>query len=262
LTDSFWLLLRHLGVQPKLVSLIKDLYTTAVCCAQISGELSDWLEVNGNIQQGCTIALPLFLLPVDLLLEWIAQCGFLDVRLGKEVFTDLDYAENMVLLVEMLKVLLLLWIFCNRKPTILQTTTDSPASTVSVAGKTLEFVDSFTYLGSKMHCSGNSDTVTEVHKRFAIAHQCMSQLDRQILCSHIALAFQICLYMPVYLVYIRPISLHDAEAWSMVQTLQKCLDAFYQHCLTLLAYTSHFICDWCLNAEVSRQVETHHHGRR
>jgi len=111
------------------------------------------------------------------------------------VFTGLDYAENMVLLVEMLKVLLLLWIFCNRKPTKLQTTTDSPASTVSVAGKTLEFVDSFTYLGSKMHCSGNSDTVTEVHKRFAIAHQCMNQLDRQILCSHIALAFQICLYI-------------------------------------------------------------------
>ena len=58
-----------------------------------------------------------------------------------------------------------------------------------VAGKTLEIVDFFTYIGSKIHSSGNSHM--EVWQRIAVAHHCMNQLDKHIWRSHISLATKI-----------------------------------------------------------------------
>jgi len=73
-----------------------------VSCLRLEDEVSDWLHFNRGIQQGCTVAPSLFLLPVDWVLERIG--GFLGVILGTETFTGLDYADD-VLIAEMLYLL-------------------------------------------------------------------------------------------------------------------------------------------------------------
>lgn len=106
--------------------------------ARISGQLSKWFEFNGGVWQGCSIACTPLLLPMNWLLDRTAHQGFLGVRIGSEVFTNLDYADDRVTpLAEMLEVILLaldilqqeahpLGLQINRHKTKLQTSTDFP----------------------------------------------------------------------------------------------------------------------------------------
>jgi len=49
----------------------------------------------------------LFLGPMDHMMECTARRGMAGVNLGNEVFTDLDFADDVTLLAEMLEVLVL-----------------------------------------------------------------------------------------------------------------------------------------------------------
>jgi len=39
--NALWLLLRSLGIPPKLVDMFKDLFTDTVSCVRLEGEVSD-----------------------------------------------------------------------------------------------------------------------------------------------------------------------------------------------------------------------------
>ena len=75
---------------------------------------------------------------------------------GKEVFTDLDFADNVSLLAEMLEVLVLALTVMQEeaftfqinwsKTKILQVPSSSSSSTVQVADKHVEVVDAFVYI--------------------------------------------------------------------------------------------------------------------
>jgi len=87
--------------------MFKDLYTNTVSCVRLGGALSDWFFCGCGVRQGCTAAHSLFLLPVDWILHRTNHRGFLGATLGAQTFTDLDYADDVALLAEMLEVLLL-----------------------------------------------------------------------------------------------------------------------------------------------------------
>ena len=73
----------------------------------MDGNLSDWFEIKSGVMQVCAIAPLLFLPPIDWVLEHTVHKGFLGATLGDEVFTDLDFADDVSLLAETLDVLLL-----------------------------------------------------------------------------------------------------------------------------------------------------------
>jgi len=101
--NALWLLLRSLGIPPKLVDMFKNLYADTVSCVRLKGEVSDWFHFGCGVRQGCTVAPSLFLLPMDWVMEPTSHGGFLGATLDTETFADNDVA----LLVEMLEVLLL-----------------------------------------------------------------------------------------------------------------------------------------------------------
>ena len=88
--SAVWLRLENLGVPKKIVSLIRELYSNTFGCVRVDGQLSDWFEVKSGVRQGCTIALDLFLAPMDWLLQGTVHRGLLGATMGNEVFTDLD----------------------------------------------------------------------------------------------------------------------------------------------------------------------------
>ena len=104
------------------------------------------------------------------------------VTIGKEVFTDLDFADDVSLLAEMLEVLVLALtvmqeeasvfrIQINRSKTkILQVSSSTSSSTVEVADGHVEVVDAFVYLGCMIDSSGGSRG--EVLRRIGIAQSC------------------------------------------------------------------------------------------
>jgi len=69
--------------------------------------LSDWFAVGSGVRQGCRIMPDLFLGPVGHMMEHTAHQGMASVTLENEVFTDMDFADDVALLAEMLEVLAL-----------------------------------------------------------------------------------------------------------------------------------------------------------
>jgi len=41
---ALWLLLQSIGIPPKLIDMLKDLYTNTVSCVRLNGALSDWFH--------------------------------------------------------------------------------------------------------------------------------------------------------------------------------------------------------------------------
>ena len=83
--------------------LMEGLYTDTCSCVNVDGVMSDWFAVGSGVRQGCRIASDLFLGPMDHMTERTIHQGMANVILGKEVFTDLDFADDVSLLAEMLE---------------------------------------------------------------------------------------------------------------------------------------------------------------
>ena len=105
----------------------------------------------------------------------------------------------------------------NWSKTKIQTTVDLPPSAgnkVLVNGNEVEIVGAFTYLGSTVHSSGNSEQ--EATRRIAITCECMRALDKNIWHSPITLATKLRLYNA----YIVPVLISGAETWTMTVALR------------------------------------------
>jgi len=104
---ALWKLLRSLGLHSKVVDLMEGLYTDTCRCVNVDDVMSDWFAVGSGVRQGCRIAPDLFLRPMDHMVERTVHGGMTGVTVGKEVFTDLYFADDVSLLAEMLEVLVL-----------------------------------------------------------------------------------------------------------------------------------------------------------
>jgi len=89
-----------------LVDLMEALYTDTCSCVNVDGVMSDW-TVGSGVRQGSRSALDLFLGLIDHMMERTVHRGMTGVTLGDEIFTDLDFADDVALLAEMLEVLVL-----------------------------------------------------------------------------------------------------------------------------------------------------------
>jgi len=177
------------------------------------------------------------------------------VTLGK-VFTDLDFADDVSLLAEMLEVLVLALTVMHEeastygpqinwlKTKILQVPSSSCSLTVQVADRHVEVVDAFVYLGCMIDSSGGSRRV--VLGRIGLAPSCMNMLERRIWKSSIRLETTLRLYQT----YIVPVLMYGCETWATTKYLFSHLDAFDTWALRKIVripYTRHVS-----NAEVRR----------
>ena len=196
--DSLWLLLRSKGIPEKILILLEDLYSNTLSCVRVDGELSPWFKISSGVRQGCVLAPGLFLEPMDWLLDRAVHRGYLGLTVGNEIFSDLDFADDVSLLASMLEILVLaleilheessqLGLEINWSKTKLQVFDDntSPPSKVSVLGHDVEIVDSFVYLGSCIDTAGGSEH--DACRRIELSRTCMKALDRNIWRSSISL---------------------------------------------------------------------------
>ena len=100
-------LILGIGLPHQIVALFKALYTDTVSCVRADGSESEWFPVFSGVRQGCVVAPDAFLVPMDWLLEHTVHRGLVGTSVGKEIFTDLDFADDVALLAEMLSVLVL-----------------------------------------------------------------------------------------------------------------------------------------------------------
>ena len=84
---------------------VEALYTDTCSCISVDGIMSDWFEVCIDVRQGCKIAPDLFLCRIDYLLDCTVYQRMPEVCLKNETFTELDFADDVALLGEMLEVM-------------------------------------------------------------------------------------------------------------------------------------------------------------
>jgi hypothetical protein len=137
------------------VSLFEALYTDTVSCVRVDGQDSEWFPIFSGVRQGRVIAPDLFLVPMDWLMERTTHRGMVGTTIGKEAFSDLDYADDVALLAEMLTVLTLaldvidneaqpLGLSINWAKTKIQSMADPvPCHNVRVQSNEVELVESF-----------------------------------------------------------------------------------------------------------------------
>ncbi len=68
---ALWLLLQGIGVPPKLLNIIRDLYSDTTCRIRADGSLSDPFPTTSGVRQGCVAAPNLFNIAVD---YWLQLC--------------------------------------------------------------------------------------------------------------------------------------------------------------------------------------------
>jgi len=120
------------------------------------------------------------------------------VSLGQEVFTDLDFADDVSVMAEMLEVLILALEIMNKESSVLgleinwnktkiqasDIIVDAPPN-VTILGHKVDVVDSFVYLGSSVDAIGGNDS--DIRRRIELARTCMKSLDPGIWRSSISL---------------------------------------------------------------------------
>ncbi|XP_061187006.1 uncharacterized protein LOC133195159 [Saccostrea echinata] len=93
--STIWSLLRHYGIPPKLISIIRSLYDDATCHIIHNGEPTDHFNVETGVRQGCILSLTIFLIVID----WIMQETTKGSKTGIQwAFTkeleDLNFADD------------------------------------------------------------------------------------------------------------------------------------------------------------------------
>jgi len=104
--QTIWLLLTKQGIPPKVINLVKLLYTNSVACVQVGGSSSDWFTIRTGLQQGCVLAPDHFLCALDFVMDRTVSQSLARATMGNKSFNNLDYADNATILTKLLSVLL------------------------------------------------------------------------------------------------------------------------------------------------------------
>jgi len=139
------------------------------------------------------------------------------------VFTDLDYADDVVLFVQdpgrwqaELKhfddAATTMGLHTSWEKTKLQYIGYGPPSqSVSVDGHPVEVIDKFVYLGSTVDSTGYSNP--DILRRIGLASSVMGQLDRVWRQNRLSLATK----LRIYTTCVLAVGLHDAETWTLLK---------------------------------------------
>ncbi|KAB5523698.1 hypothetical protein PHYPO_G00155510 [Pangasianodon hypophthalmus] len=88
---------KALGAPPKIVALLKLLYSNAQSCVRVNGRDSDWFPISSGVRQGCVAAPDLFNCIIDHLMSKVCE-RVPGVPFGSYHLTDLEYADDTILL--------------------------------------------------------------------------------------------------------------------------------------------------------------------
>ena len=99
---ALWLLLQSIGIPQKIINLMAALDTDSSSCVRVNGELSDFFTFFTGVRQGCVLAPDSFDTAMDWILGHTVPRSVPGVSIGPDYFTDLDYADDVALLVELL----------------------------------------------------------------------------------------------------------------------------------------------------------------
>ena len=233
--NSLWNILKTIGIPPKLVDIIKTLYSSTRSVVRVNGTISEEFSISSGVRQGCVLAANLFNTATDRILNNTTQALMLGVNYDDsgQLITDLDYADDVVIFADLFDTLReALFIFneqskklglhVNWSKTKLQSFSPwipTPPSTL-IGTQPVTTTDNFTYLGSTIASSNSS--FNDVNRRIAIATSTMATLSSIWTSSRLSLALKMRLYNSLIISIIT----YSSASWTLTKAQKKRLDAF------------------------------------
>uniref|UniRef100_A0A3B3TD90 Reverse transcriptase domain-containing protein n=1 Tax=Paramormyrops kingsleyae TaxID=1676925 RepID=A0A3B3TD90_9TELE len=167
---ALWGILSLCEIPPKLLDVLAGLYTGLVSAVQSGGRTSAFFPLDSGDPQGCVLAPTMFNACMDWVLRRVVGSSGCGAFVSVESFTDLDFADDAVILAESMEALIgalerlseeseCLGLWVSWIKTKIQAFNDflgTAISNVSVCGGGVDLVKRFTYLGSDIHVSGDS----------------------------------------------------------------------------------------------------------
>ena len=164
-----WKLLKIYGILDKLVNMIKAMYRNSKCAVIDGVETSQWFDVKSGVKQGCVISGLLFLIVMDWIMTKTVENDNNGIRWNfTTVLEDIDFADNVALLSSTKTHIQKKVDHLNKhskaigrktsiKKTKLMRYNARDQTSVSIDGKDVEDVDSFTYLGAIVNKTGGAE---------------------------------------------------------------------------------------------------------
>jgi hypothetical protein len=241
--NSLWLLLQTAGLPAKLTRLFQLLYNNSESSVRLQHDTSQWFGIASGVRQGCVVAPDLFNCVIDhLMTNTISK---LDDRIGINLhswrLTDLDYADDIALFAtnqnDLLYILetvskeggkLGLKISWPKTKLMLISANQLPTHPLQIDGEVVEFVKTFTYLGSSLAADGTIDH--ELSCRIAKAAAAMKKQQKTLWHQrNISLHTKLCMYNSLVLHV--SVLLYGCETWQLRKKDSHRLDVFDMQCL-------------------------------
>ena len=104
---TLWDILRIRGIPARIIDLMTGLYSRTESAVKCGGGISSFFPVDSGVRQGCVLAPSLFNTCMDWVLGKVADQSRCGASVGNTKVTDLDFADDAVLLAESLEVLVM-----------------------------------------------------------------------------------------------------------------------------------------------------------
>jgi len=197
--------------------------------------------MEAGIRQGCVLALDSFATGMDWLLERTVESCPIGLEFSQRSFTDLDCADDVSHLAELLELLVptpetmaseaaSLGLEVNWQKTKVQALgcRKNMPLTIKVQVQDVMTVEEFVYLGSLIHSTTGS--TSDIRCRSAITCAAMQSLENQIWRSRLATSMRLKLYNTCIL----PVFLYGSDRWA-ISKMDTCrIDVLDQWCLRML----------------------------
>ncbi|KAI8515766.1 hypothetical protein Bbelb_065790 [Branchiostoma belcheri] len=235
---ALWKILKILGAPTKLMNLLSLLYSTTTSSVRVNGQTSASFNINSGVRQGCVLAPIIFNTAIDFVMGRTISQSACGASFGNVTITDLDYADDVAILAEIMQALNLalhimdsetrpLGLQISWQKTKVQSLSDyqPPPANLTIESNSVEVVDKFTYLGSTI--SSDCRSTADIKIRIGRSSAAMASLNHIWSNGQISTATKLRLYNSLVL----SVLLYGAEAWTLTATEERHLDTFDQKCL-------------------------------
>ena len=228
-----------MGIHNNIVKLIVNLYAGQQAAVRLECGMSDWFSVSKGVRQGCILSPHLFSLYTEGIMREVEQDSRKDLYNEPNIqglkLRDLRYADDTALLSTTTEGLHQLLhsvkehsenkgLFLNIKKTKIVDTDrcKKTSDIITVDGETVECLENFEYLGSKIE--GNGKCSNEIKRRTAMAAGQLKKMEK------IWKGQDKQTKLKIVRACIFPTAIYGCEGWTLTTADEKKINAFETKC--------------------------------